>query len=74
MDVGLITPLALIKDKLRRNVGWVERSETQQSLLNVGLPFGKPPFGRLRCSNATCFKSGNPSNAVAPQPTQIIDF
>ncbi len=45
--------------KIRINVGWVERSETQQSAENVG----------FRPSNATCFKPGNPSNAVAPQPT-----
>ena len=45
------------------NVGWVERSETQQNNNCVGLRC---------CSNATCFMPGNPSTAVAPQPTNII--
>ncbi|MBN3907424.1 MAG: hypothetical protein HWQ35_12925 [Nostoc sp. NMS1] len=50
-------------------VGWVKQSATQQSPGNVG----------FRSSNATCYpagtlkanKSGNPSTAVAPQPTQF---
>ncbi|MCC5620192.1 XisH family protein [Nostoc sp. CHAB 5715] len=45
-------------------VGWVKQSATQQSPGNVG----------FRSSNATCFKSGNPPNAVAPQPTQFKVF
>ncbi|WP_334874189.1 hypothetical protein [Nostoc sp.] len=42
----------------------MSNSETQQSLDNVG----------FRSSNATCFKSGNPPNAVAPQPTPVLVF
>ncbi|WP_251958136.1 hypothetical protein [Nostoc commune] len=50
--------------RLKKFVGWVEQSETQQSLGNVG----------FRSSNATCFKSAEPPNAVAPQPTKFKLF
>ncbi|MEH2395274.1 MAG: hypothetical protein V7K21_27690 [Nostoc sp.] len=49
---------------LKKIVGWVERSETEQSHGSFG----------FRSLNATCFKSGNPPNAVAPQPTQKLSF
>ena len=64
--------------KLRKIVGWVKQSATQQSRENVGLPCGI----LLGSSNATCYptgtlranKSGNHKGAGLPQPTHFKVF